>query len=210
MSVRVVTMNGEVKYQGDVGPQGPAGPKGEQGAQGIRGPKGERGEQGIQGIQGEKGVQGNDGISPVVEINKTGSTTTIAITDKNGMKTAEIQDGEVTKQELENAIIEAKNYTDNKISEVPTTVKWENVQNKPSTYPPSEHTHTTSEITDLAIPTKTSDLNNDSNFISSTVVTAFWNGIQAEYDALESKSDTTLYLITEESSSTAGSGEGEK
>lgn len=29
MSIRVVTMNGEVKYQGDVGPRGIAGPKGE-------------------------------------------------------------------------------------------------------------------------------------------------------------------------------------
>lgn len=104
MSVRVITMNGELKYQGDVGPRGPAGPKGEQGAQGIR------------GIQGEKGVQGKDGISPTVEINKIDSTTTIAITDQNGTKTAEIKDGEVTEQQLENAIIEAKSYTDNEIA----------------------------------------------------------------------------------------------
>lgn len=171
---------------------------------------------------------------------------------------------------------------------VADSVEWENVQNKPSVYPPSEHTHTTSEITDFpTIPTKTSDLTNDSGFITgytetdptvpshvknitssdisnwnsksnfsgnyndlnnkptipsktsdlqndsgfmtsytetdptvpswakqstkpsytasevgampaSTVVTAFWKGTQAEYDALESKSDTTLYLITEE------------
>jgi hypothetical protein len=50
---------------------------------------------------------------------------------------------------------------------------------------------------ELGIPTKTSDLTNDSNFISSTVVTAFWSGTQAEYDALGTYSDTTLYLISE-------------
>lgn len=205
MSVRVVTMNGEVKYQGDVGPQGPAGPKGEQGAQGIRGPRGEQGEQGVQGIQGEKGVQGNDGVSPVVEINKIGSTTTIAITDKNGMKTAEIQDGEVTKQELENALNEAKNYTDNKVSEVPIAdnVEWENVQNKPSTYTPSKHTHTTSEITDLEIPTKTSELENDSGFINSEEVQTIINSkIQYSTEDLEdgvSELGTgVVYLVYEE------------
>lgn len=49
----------------------------------------------------------------------------------------------------------------------------------------------------ITIPTKTSELTNDSNFISSTVITAFWTGTQAEYDALGTYSDTTLYLIKE-------------
>lgn len=35
------------------------------------------------------------------------------------------------------------------------------------------------------------------NYISSTVITAFWTGTQAEYDALGSYNATTLYLITE-------------
>lgn len=196
MSIRVVTMNGEVKYQGDVGPQGPVGPRGEQGAQGIQGPKGERGEQGL---------QGSDGVSPVVEINKIGSTTTIAITDKNGTKTAEIQDGEVTKQQLENALNEAKNYTDNKISEIPIAdnVEWENVQNKPSTYTPSEHTHTTSDITDLSTPTKTSELENDSKFVNSEEVQTIINSkIQYSTEDLEagvSELGTgVMYLVYEE------------
>ena len=78
------------------------------------------------------------------------------------------------------------------------------------------------------IPTKTSDLQNDSGYITgytetdptvpswakestkpsytpaevgampaSTVVTAFWQGTQSEYDALTSKDTTTLYLIKE-------------
>ena len=51
---------------------------------------------------------------------------------------------------------------------------------------------------ELGIPTKTSQLNNDSGFISSTVVTTFWTGTQAEYDALGTYNTTTLYLINEE------------
>lgn len=283
MSVRVVTMNGTVKYQGDVGPQGPVGPKGEQGAQGIRGPKGEQGEQGIQGIQGEKGVQGNDGVSPVVAINKIGSTTTIAITDKNGTKTAEIKDGEVTEQELENAVNDVKSYTDKEIAtfdfiKVVNSLPEEGLQNKIYLVPKTDiqtqdlfdeyvwvnntwewittkqvevdltNYATKEELASIEIPSKTSDLENNSGFItevpseyvteseleqkgylteytetdptvpswakaetkpsytasevgampSSTVVTAFWSGTQAEYEALGSYSDTTLYLIVEE------------
>ena len=48
------------------------------------------------------------------------------------------------------------------------------------------------------IPTATNQLTNNSNFISSTVVTAFWSGSQAAYDALGTYSPTTLYLINEE------------
>lgn len=48
------------------------------------------------------------------------------------------------------------------------------------------------------IPTTTNQLTNNSNFISSTVVTAFWTGSQAAYDALGTYNPTTLYLIDEE------------
>ena len=50
---------------------------------------------------------------------------------------------------------------------------------------------------DTTIPTKTSDLQNDSNFISSSIVTSFWQGTQNEYDTLENKDTTTLYMIIE-------------
>ncbi len=103
--------NGSKGSKGDKGEQGEKGEKGEQGIQGVQGEKGEkgdtgaqgeRGEQGskgdkgdtgAQGIQGEKGEDGQDGISPTVSVSKTDKTTTIAITDKDGTKTAEIKDG---------------------------------------------------------------------------------------------------------------------
>ena len=48
------------------------------------------------------------------------------------------------------------------------------------------HTHTKSEISDL--PT----------IVTQNVITDFWSGTQAEYDAITTKNSTTLYLITEE------------
>lgn len=49
--------------------------------------------------------------------------------------------------------------------------EWDKIKNKPSTYTPSDHTHTTSEITDFpTIPSKTSQLNNDSGFVNETYV----------------------------------------
>ena len=40
-----------------------------------------------------KGERGDDGISPTVETEKTGDTTTITITDAEGTHEAEIKDG---------------------------------------------------------------------------------------------------------------------
>lgn len=49
-----------------------------------------KGEQGPQGIQG---IKGNDGYSPTVTISKSGSTSTITVTDKNGTHTTSVLDG---------------------------------------------------------------------------------------------------------------------
>ena len=48
--------------QGLQGIQGIQGPKGDQGEQGIQGPKGDKGDQGIQGPKGDQGIQGPQGI----------------------------------------------------------------------------------------------------------------------------------------------------
>lgn len=48
------------------------------------------------------------------------------------------------------------------------SVTWENLTGKPSTFTPSSHSHSKSDITDFpTIPTKTSELNNDSGFLTS-------------------------------------------
>lgn len=45
------------------------------------------------GARGLKGDTGEDGFSPIVELNKSGTVTSLAITDKNGTKRANIYDG---------------------------------------------------------------------------------------------------------------------
>ncbi|MDY4127646.1 BppU family phage baseplate upper protein [Peptostreptococcus porci] len=48
------------------------------------------------------------------------------------------------------------------------SVTWESLTGKPSTFTPSSHVHNKSDITDFpTIPTKTSELNNDSGFLTS-------------------------------------------
>ncbi len=89
-------LQGEQGIQGIQGIQGEKGEKGDTGAQGERGEqglKGDKGDTGAQGEKGEDGQDGQDGFSPTVSVSKTDKTTTIAITDKGGTKTAEIKDG---------------------------------------------------------------------------------------------------------------------
>ena len=44
-------------------------------------------------VTGEKGSPGKDGISPTVSVSKSGNTTTITITDKDGTHTQTVKDG---------------------------------------------------------------------------------------------------------------------
>ena len=54
---------------------------------------GSKGAAGSPGTPGEKGDPGKDGVSPTVTITKSGDTTTITITDKNGKHTQTVKDG---------------------------------------------------------------------------------------------------------------------
>lgn len=47
----------------------------------------------VTGAQGSRGEPGSDGTSPTVSISKTGRTTTITVTDKNGVHTQTVEDG---------------------------------------------------------------------------------------------------------------------
>lgn len=48
---------------------------------------------GKDGAPGQPGADGTDGVSPTVSVSRSGRVTTISITDKNGTKTATINDG---------------------------------------------------------------------------------------------------------------------
>lgn len=55
---------------------------------------GATGATGASGSDGKDGKDGADGFSPTATVSKSGSTTTITITDKNGTTTAEVHDGQ--------------------------------------------------------------------------------------------------------------------
>ena len=55
--------------------------------------KGEKGDTGERGEKGDAGVDGKDGFSPIANVVKDGSITTITITDKNGTTTVTLTEG---------------------------------------------------------------------------------------------------------------------
>lgn len=82
------------------------------------------------------------------------------------------------------------------------SVDWSNIQNKPSSFKPSAHTHTKSEITDFPnIPTKTSDLTNDSNFVNTTTMN---NALADKVDKVSGKGLSTNDYTTTEKNKLAG------
>lgn len=85
--------------------------------------------------------------------------------------------------------------------------KFADLKEVPDTFTPSNHSHSSSEITESdptvsdwakasTKPKYTAD--EVGAMPASTVVTAFWSGTQAEYDALTTKDSTTLYLTDKE------------
>jgi len=54
---------------------------------------GAKGDKGEDGKPGERGADGADGFSPTATVSKAAGVTTLAVTDRNGMTTAQILDG---------------------------------------------------------------------------------------------------------------------
>ena len=79
--------------KGATGETGAPGAQGEQGEPGAKGDPGEKGDPGKDGANGKDGTDGKDGVSPTVSITKSGDTTTITITDKEGTHTQTVKDG---------------------------------------------------------------------------------------------------------------------
>jgi hypothetical protein len=208
---------GATGLQGLRGPQGPAGPQGERGADGTvafdelteaqkaslkgetgaQGPAGPRGETGAQGPQGRPGASGTDGYSPTAIVEQTSTGAKITITDKNGTTTATVNHGKDGEGGGGGGITSETDpvYTADKPnlalkSEIPTKVSQLTNDSKYLTSIPSEYvtetelngkgyltsyTETdpkyTADKDKLAlkteIPTKVSQLTNDSKYLTS-------------------------------------------
>lgn len=94
LTAAVVWMSQKVAASATAGAWGtPIRILGEKGEQGIQGVPGEKGDPGAKGDPGKDGTNGKDGVSPTVSLTKSGNTTTITITDKNGTHTQTVKDG---------------------------------------------------------------------------------------------------------------------
>lgn len=91
--IRILGEKGDPGETGPQGEQGPQGVKGDTGATGPQGEQGPKGDPGAKGDPGKDGTNGKDGVSPTVSLTKSGDTTTITITDKNGAHTQTVKDG---------------------------------------------------------------------------------------------------------------------
>lgn len=185
--------------KGEQGIQGPQGSQGEQGPQGEKGDKGEKGEQGIQGPvgpqgpQGEKGEQGIQGIQgPQGEKGEGGDSKFLQIIIKNAG--ACDFDDDLFADYKSNYGIQHPNYRPIFIKTglfILNCTYYRFASNK--LYVDGFRTGKQySYVIDGT--TKTYTLT-EKPLVSSETITTIWSGTQAEYDAIETKSNNTLYII---------------
>ena len=202
--------------QGLQGPKGETGSQGPQGIQGIQGPAGKDGSNGIDGKDGKDGTNGSDGISPIITTNKSGKETTVTIVDAQGTKTATILDGNDGQTGPEGpqgpagqngtngtngvdgysptaTVVKVDNnatitITDKNGTTTATVSDGVNGTNGTDGHTPVKGVDyfTAEDIASLNIPTKTSQLTNDSNFMSGMTILSYghstWNDFITAYN----------------------------
>ena len=154
------------------------GDKGEKGDKGDTGTKGDKGDTGATGPTGPTGTKGEDGKSPKIQ----NGTWWLYDDDKGEYVDSGVSvsaDYQLTKEKIEgvftgdisshtHSAYAAKSHTHKVADITDLSLSWDAVTDKPTSYTPSAHTHTKSDITDFpSIPSKTSELTNDSGFLTS-------------------------------------------
>lgn len=186
-------VKGDTGAKGDTGPQGPqgdkgdaftyadftpaqlealTGPQGDTGPQGPQGPKGDTGATGATGATGPTGATGNGISSAVLNADYTltltftdgTSYTTSSIRGEKGEKGDKGDAGEVDTAMSDSSTLPVQNKT------IKSYVD-SGLNGKANT----SHNHTVSDVTDFpSIPSKTSDLTNDSGFINGNAGGVFY------------------------------------
>ena len=141
------------------GADGETGPQGEQGIQGEKGDKGDTGATGSKGADGINGTDGVDGYSPTATVTQTKTGATITITDKNGTTITNITNGKDG----------VDGYTPVKGTDYWTEEDKEEIK----------------EYVKGEIPTKTSQLTNDSGFLKEDDMSNLSTKIDNEITARE-------------------------
>lgn len=137
----------------------------------------------------------NNGDNYVAVVNKINSTSSTAIIGHNHIELlasdikAKLAESKLNANHIDVANINLSSFKGslnyNRLSNTPTIpTKISQLQND------------SGFITISSVPTKVSQLQNDSKFVKSESITTIWKGTSAQYNALSSKSNSTLYLIT--------------
>lgn len=108
---------------------------------------------------------GHDGVSPTIDVSKDGKFTTLTINDAEGTKEVTIVDGDggdyalpIASANVLGGVKVGAGLTINSSGVLSATgdggaaesVDWENVHNKPSSFPPVEHTHKADDVSGLS------------------------------------------------------------
>jgi hypothetical protein len=178
-----IYVKGDKGDKGDTGATGTKGDKGDTGATGPTGATGAKGDDGkspkIQNgtwwlYDDEKGEYVDSGVSVsadyVLTKEKIEGVFTGDISSHTHSAYAKAADltTEVARAKAAEAAKADASHTHTKADITDLSLSWDAVTDKPTSYTPSAHTHTKSEITDFpTIPSKTSELTNDSGFLTS-------------------------------------------
>ena len=135
--------------------------------------KGEKGDTSERGEKGDAGVDGKDGFSPIANVVKDGSITTITITDKNGTTTVTLTEGAA----VDLAPYAKVTYVDEKVQELSDSL----------TYTLQEHTLS---ITHLEDKSHTHENQSALDQITAAKI-AQWDGFGTQINGLSTK--VTVY-----------------
>ena len=135
--------------------------------------KGEKGDTSERGEKGDAGVDGKDGFSPIANVVKDGSITTITITDKNGTTTVTLTEGAA----VDLAPYAKVTYVDEKVQELSDSL----------TYILQEHTLS---ITHLEDKSHTHENQSALDQITAAKI-AQWDGFGTQINGLSTK--VTVY-----------------
>ena len=194
---------GEAGPQGPIGLTGPRGEKGDKGDTGLQGPKGEPGEQGLQGIQGEQGpigpqgpkgetgmqgIQGPQGeVGPQGPKGEDGNDYVLTDADKDEIVSMVLEDTQAELDTYETYLSTQETTIDDIVLALQDksagTTDYEELSNKPKINNVELKGNKTLEelgiqpegdyATKDELPTKTSDLTNDSNYITNDITSDF-------------------------------------
>ena len=156
---------GDTGSQGIQGEKGDKGDKGDQGIQGLKGDKGEqglKGEQGIQGLKGDKGDKGDDGLTTSIEVNgQVYNHSNGRITLPN-LATESFVTSKIAEAQLSGEKVDLSGYATKE--ELNQKANIEHNHDTKYASKTNEHTHSNKAILDDITQTKIEEWNNKSNF----------------------------------------------